>query len=261
MFYLGVLIYFWLNGFASQYWAPNGIKWWFIPLTMGFAHGWSPETINSLVPGGWSIAIEFTFYLIVPILFQKIKGIQSSLLFILISFFVGKVLSLFVSNILASHYAADQQYMVRNFVDLWIFSQLPVFGFGIFVFFMINRFKTVKRQFIGVVLFIISIFLAAAFLQIYTYQSFNPQYIAYGFVFSLLALALHFSNIPIIDNPIFRWIGKLSFSIYILHFVVLKLLMIAFNGLFPITGDPGTLIIFDWSYFIFSNIFHNLFLC
>lgn len=134
--------------------------------------------------------------------------------------------------------------MVRNFVDLWIFSQLPVFGFGIFVFFMINRFKTVKRQFIGVVLFIISIFLAAAFLQIYTYQSLNPQYIAYGFVFSLLALALHFSNIPIIDNPIFRWIGKLSFSIYILHFVVLKLLMIAFNGLFPITGDPGTLTLF-----------------
>lgn len=30
MFYLAIVLYVLLNGLAPQYWAPNGIKWWFV---------------------------------------------------------------------------------------------------------------------------------------------------------------------------------------------------------------------------------------
>ena len=68
-FYTAIIVYSLYYGLAPRYWAPNGIDWWYIPLTAMFLHGWHPETITSVVPGGWSIAFEMTFYLFVPYLF------------------------------------------------------------------------------------------------------------------------------------------------------------------------------------------------
>ncbi len=39
-------------------------------LTALLQHGWRPALINSLVPGGWSIAAEGTFYLLAPFCFR-----------------------------------------------------------------------------------------------------------------------------------------------------------------------------------------------
>ena len=72
-FYCAIIIYTAYYGMSVRYWAPNGLEWWYIPLTAFFMHGWHPETITSVVPGGWSIAVEMTFYLFVPYLFFKIE--------------------------------------------------------------------------------------------------------------------------------------------------------------------------------------------
>ena len=50
MFYVGILAYTLMEGFSPTYWTPNGVKWWFIPITATFLHGFNPETINSIVP-------------------------------------------------------------------------------------------------------------------------------------------------------------------------------------------------------------------
>jgi peptidoglycan/LPS O-acetylase OafA/YrhL len=73
MFYVAIVFYLFLNGFAPSYWAPNGIQWWFVPLTVLFLNGFHPESITSVVPGGWSIAVEMNFYLILPFLMLHLK--------------------------------------------------------------------------------------------------------------------------------------------------------------------------------------------
>ena len=65
-FWLAILFYVWWKGTGPQYWAPHGIGWLDVLATACFAHGWSPTMINSVVPGGWSIAVEMNFYLLVP---------------------------------------------------------------------------------------------------------------------------------------------------------------------------------------------------
>ncbi|MGY2293672.1 acyltransferase family protein [Pseudomonas sp. SDO528_S397] len=68
LFYLAIILFLWLNGTKASYFSPNGISWWFVPMTALFLHGFHPETINSVVPGGWSVAVEMTFYLVFPLL-------------------------------------------------------------------------------------------------------------------------------------------------------------------------------------------------
>lgn len=55
---------FWL----SQ-WAPAGVHPSYFVLTTLFLHGWHPYTFTSIVPGGWSIAVEMTFYILFPLIF------------------------------------------------------------------------------------------------------------------------------------------------------------------------------------------------
>lgn len=58
LFYFGIVLWLLLDGFAPRYWAPNGIDGYTVLLTATFLHGFHPETITSLVPGGWSIAVR-----------------------------------------------------------------------------------------------------------------------------------------------------------------------------------------------------------
>ena len=63
-----------------------------------FLHGFSPYWINSLVPGGWSIAVEMTFYLIVPFLVTKIRTTNQAIWLMLIAILGSKVLEIGLLN-------------------------------------------------------------------------------------------------------------------------------------------------------------------
>tara|TARA_R110001583_G_scaffold7158_5_gene35649 strand:+ start:19954 stop:20658 length:705 start_codon:yes stop_codon:yes gene_type:complete len=100
MFYLAIIIYISFYGMAERLFTPNGIEWWYIPLTALFIHGWYPESINSIVPGGWSIAVEMTFYLMVPYLFSKLTSIKITLIALLLSLVLSKITSFLIFNYL-----------------------------------------------------------------------------------------------------------------------------------------------------------------
>ena len=62
MFWFGVVVYLCWKGLGPRYWAPEGVSVWLILSTIFFLHGWTLTSINSVVPGVWSIAVEMTFY-------------------------------------------------------------------------------------------------------------------------------------------------------------------------------------------------------
>ena len=60
-FYLAILFYICLGNRTVLL----GAKWhrhWQVLLTIAFLHGWYVESINAVVPGGWSIAVEVMFH-------------------------------------------------------------------------------------------------------------------------------------------------------------------------------------------------------
>ena len=68
MFWLAIVLYLVLHGTGPSYFAPGGLGTFEIAATALTLHGWWPSAFNSVVPGGWSIAVEMTFYLLFPLL-------------------------------------------------------------------------------------------------------------------------------------------------------------------------------------------------
>jgi peptidoglycan/LPS O-acetylase OafA/YrhL len=80
LYYIGILYYLWQDGFGSRYWLSDQelVTTANILSNIFFVHGFNPYWMNSVVPGGWSIAVEMLFYCIAPLLFVKIKNVSLS---------------------------------------------------------------------------------------------------------------------------------------------------------------------------------------
>ncbi len=236
MYYLALVFFMLLDGFSKRYFAPFGMQWYFPLLAATFTNGWHPETINSVVPGGWSITVEMTFYLLLPLLFVHIDSIKGTIFFIVFTLIIGWLLNTLMTAIFTPHYSADLKYLVDSFTFFWFFDQLPVFGIGILVYHLFERYKNVVDRELGLILLFTAVFLEWAFLDTHTFSELLPHHflMAVGFVF--LVFGLYFSRLKLLVNPATVLIGKLSFSMYLVHFAVLRALGAIFPNGFPLKG-------------------------
>jgi peptidoglycan/LPS O-acetylase OafA/YrhL len=242
MFYIAIVVYTLLNGFAASYWAPNGIKWWFVLLTACFLHGFNPETIDSVVPGGWSIAVEMTFYLIFPLLMKYIKSLPSSIAFLALSVLLCKIASVIYSQIFTGSYTADQQYLVSSFLFQNFFGQLPIFAVGILSCFIFENKSELKRR----VIVFDCVFALTALLQLVIllrfHMNFLSNYIVFSGIFALGALNLAAFPVGLFVNRFTSLIGEISFSMYLVHFAAIYFLSkIGFTSLFK-GGDLSSIL-------------------
>jgi peptidoglycan/LPS O-acetylase OafA/YrhL len=75
-----------------------------------FVHGFHPQSINSVAPGGWSIAIEMTFYAVFPLLARFITSWQTAVAGLFLSFALSEV-----TRPLAAHWwPAEDRVLVAN---------------------------------------------------------------------------------------------------------------------------------------------------
>jgi peptidoglycan/LPS O-acetylase OafA/YrhL len=239
MFYIAIFSYIFVNGFSPSYWAPNGIEWWFVPITAAFLHGFHPETITSVVPGSWSIAVEMSFYFILPFLLPHIKSIKSCTFFFVIGLVLSGLNLLIVPHIF--FYPESQQYLLKNFSFLNFLGQLPVFIIGIYGY-LILREKYPRKQ-IAIVCGLFFVVLLLAFLYpVFKLPSnfiadklFNlPHHFIAGGLFCTFALLLANWPTRLLVNKITTTLGKLSFSMYLTHFAILTYFSkFGFSDIFP----------------------------
>jgi peptidoglycan/LPS O-acetylase OafA/YrhL len=76
MYYFGVALYLILYGWGPRWSAPSGITTADVAENLLFVHGFFAHAINSVVPGGWSVATEAIFYVLLPFLFAMTKAIR-----------------------------------------------------------------------------------------------------------------------------------------------------------------------------------------
>jgi len=243
-FYLAIIFYNYGGISAARYWAPNGLEWWYIPLTAFFLNGWHPETITSVVPGGWSIAVEMTFYLFVPYLFSKLNSIKSTLVALFLILVFSRVTSIAITSILSPYYSDTHQYLVSSFSFLWFFSQLPIFILGILLYHLINKYPKNDNR-MALFLLFSSLYLFALLLTAKTFSNLFPKHFLYGIAFLLFALSLHYRSPKFFVNRFTVLIGRLSFSIYLVHFMVLSLMKSVFSDGFFLNGNLGFILAFS----------------
>jgi len=79
----------------------------------------------------------------------------------------------------------------------------------------------------------------ASFLTVHRFGNLFPKHFLYGLAFVLFSLSLHYSPQKLFVNRFTVLIGKLSFSMYLVHFMVLKLMKSIFADGFLLDGNIG----------------------
>ncbi len=167
--------------------------------------------------------MEATFYIIAPVLFFRIKNWRTAL-----GFFLATLVVCLAANdclqILKDHHRIFQQILSdlsRRFSYEWFPSQLPVFACGILTYQLLkampDSFRS-KRN--GVLL------LAAAAAFLYSIVGIGDRrlipeqgFFALGYLLLILGLAVY--SPPLLVNSAICFLGRISYSCYLMHFVIM----------------------------------------
>lgn len=222
---------FWYNFNYRNGFSTGSIKLWDYALHLFMLNGLIPFSSNSIIGVEWYIGVLFIFYLFVPIMFKKIKNLNTALRFLVVScffsFIINNVVYRFIPQIEFSGYFSNNSF--------WI--QLPVLVCGIVFFFLLkDNFKFNKNDYIP--LLILTGYLI--FGLFYNYSgSFTVSKIVLVSFFSVIILyILEKEKVYLLDNHFFAIFGKYSYPIYLFHYLILYFL---------------------WKYFSFNVYFNIIF--
>jgi len=225
MFWIAIVVFVWIGGTGPSMYAPEGIGFRHIAMTALFVHGFWPDAITSVVPGGWSVANEVIFYALFPAFVPSLlrASWKSLILVAIASVAIGPQLSRLdgLSYLLPSSAAG----VSGIYFSLWFPRQLPCFIFGI-ILYRLSVERPPASSFLAkaICLLAVALMLLIPFLEGIKYALPLGLVTSYAIAFTLFGFALmNWPNSPLIGHSII-WIGKVSYSAYFVHFLVLHFL-------------------------------------
>ena len=218
MYYLAIPLFLWSRGFGPSIYAPDGIGWRHVAMAATFTHGLMPDTITSVVPGSWSIADEMMFYAIFPLLmlgFARLRFAAGAVAVVVATWVCLRIQQ--GANAYVAH-MVDPAWRGAGavFVSLWFVQQLPCFLFGILAFKWMAEGRPVRWPWALVLIALVAMVLVA-FHPGLPYVGRLGLPIQYGIIFAVFALGLAHWQPWFFVNPVIGWIGKVSFSGYLIH--------------------------------------------
>jgi len=217
LFYIVIVCNLLLKLVAPEYSSLRQLGYWDVTSGFLFLNGVRPKTINSVVAGGWSIAVETTFYLLLPLLHRTFNTIRRT--FFLFVFSAPVLLTLSRIFASAAHNSSQQQF----FAFLWFPVEFPVFVLGLLTYriwqsyIMYRAKKSHEHKDLSLVLLLGAFILYGACLPF----SDGKLYFS-SFIFLPLILGLSLYPWPCLVNRLTIFIGKISYSLYLLHFFAIE---------------------------------------
>jgi exopolysaccharide production protein ExoZ len=205
LFWIAILAYVLLTrGEGFKLWAPGGINVRDVVLTFFFLQSSSVTAFNSVVPGGWSIAVEMQFYLLFPLILYLFRRQNGPLICYALIALVSALGQLAAQQYLIPQMAAslpqDQAYLAEGFYYCWLPQQSVCFGCGILLYDCVER-KNLPT--LGM-LFLVGASLSSAW---------NSQVVILcAGAFAVLALNVASSFVGLL--------GRHSYAIYLTHFAL-----------------------------------------
>lgn len=189
-----------------------------IILNLTFTFGFAPPT--GFVWGGWSVGVEMIFYAIFPVLLLLIRTHRATLIFLIISIIISCILR---SELHSQHLNANPQ-AKYDWSYFSFASNMCFFAMGMYAYRLSELYKAdtkLIRIFVPIVALIIISALLFSELGQYLYGSARFDIVFWGV--GLSALCIWQGSMPsvLIGNKFFEYLGERSFSIYLLHPVVI----------------------------------------
>lgn len=165
-------------------------------------------------PAGWTIGVEMPFYVLFPLLVLRARDALSATLLVVAALVISSLGWLAVERL-----AADP----ANYWRFSIFAHLPTFAWGIAAYRWLPVIKASRfaNQ--------LAVLLLLAFLLLgYLVVSGSPLLLGYhhavsGAAFASLLMGLAILPLRLLVNAFTAWLGVLSYSIYLLHVVMIRL--------------------------------------
>lgn len=245
LFYLAILVYGPLRELAPQYWLPEGIVWWHWASAFGFLHAWHPHAVNALVPGGWSLSVEMTFYLLFPLYLLVATTLRRALLLFVALTLVGVLYQQWAIGFFAEAFAERHLHYLHHYAEVFAPPvQLPVFALGFIVFMLTGmrwqatplimkdipvNFTLSQSRWISpsrVRWVSLSLIVAAGtgyVLAVFMDPQWVPGHVTLAVCLAALVYAITLYPWRLIVNPVMIFIGRISYSLYVVHFGVIWL--------------------------------------
>jgi peptidoglycan/LPS O-acetylase OafA/YrhL len=164
-----------------------------------------------------------SFYLLLPVLLRRLTSTSSYLAFLLACLAASALASLAFAHLWSDAYPAHQQYLVSSFLYYNFFSQLPIFALGMLAYRVIENRGHLLHWVIGGTVAFLPFILLPLVQPASPLAHAVPSHIVMGALFAVLALALARFPLRLLVNPLIIQLGKISFSMYLLHFAVIEL--------------------------------------
>jgi peptidoglycan/LPS O-acetylase OafA/YrhL len=182
-------------------------------LNLCFLFGMDPSTQTSIVPAGWSIGVEMIFYALFPV-FCRFRTVAAN---------IGLVAGAFIACGIFNYFAHEN---VQYFHWTHFLTNAPYFALGLLAYRVHNSLAKERQRFVGLACLLFSLIIIGLMIL------FGPQVTAmsvktqpvqmalvtgWGLAFFLLLLSQVFAPIWIISNPATLFLGRISYSIYLIH--------------------------------------------
>lgn len=203
--------------------------------TLGFVNAWHPLLVPTVagrwivVPGSWSVSVEFTFYLLFPLIALRVRSLRQALGLLVLSILVGAIADRVALATFLGGYTTTAR---DNFLFFWFPNEISVFACGACLYYAMRRFERREIRLPNsslVALAAIALFLSPAVLPIPVGRYLGstplvPLSLAVCLPLAIFVLALsRAKGMPFVNTPV-KLIGRASFSAYLLHFLVLDAL-------------------------------------
>lgn len=236
LYYLIIIIVFSLSGGQSYYMVDidKATSIFNLLAHMFFINGFFTNYFNSILGVEWTIFVEVSFYIILPIFYiyrKYLLQITILLLFIsLIGFIVPKIMQF------------NELEKMQLYFSPIIWFVVFAFGGLIYKYYHNNFIKDIFIKYknsllIGLILMFI----------FFSYVKIPATALVFSFILGLLFIINSYNKINIFNNIILKKIGELSFSIYLIHFPIILYIKNNFRG--------GELVMFD------NQILNYILLC
>jgi peptidoglycan/LPS O-acetylase OafA/YrhL len=214
LFWLAIPLYLAVNGTGPSYDAPNGIGPLQVILTATFLHGFWPDSINSVVPGDWSIAAEMTFYLVFPFVILSFGARRHLYLGLAVALHLFNVLFFkpWAYQIFMAYYGPGHEAFVWSALHLSFLNQLPVFLTGCALFFAL-RDGFAKPDAAMLALLVALSFAADRVTTSHEFNYLMINLVLGAFVYGCIRLEARLAPLEAM--------GRNSYSMYLSHFAVI----------------------------------------
>lgn len=204
---------------------------------MIFGNAWHPAWLSTtgrwtVVPGGWSIGVEFSFYMVFPVFAILVTNLRRAVIALLCAILFGVIANLIAFNLLSETHGTTQ---AGNFLFFWPPNQASVFACGFLVYFLLYRHTVVSllvqnifKKYAGVIsCFSVLLFCALPYIRQGHFlgdQTLIPagQLICVPMMLFIMALSTHRT---IFVNRAVAAMGNVSFSAYLVHFALIDLVV------------------------------------